>query len=106
MAGLLDRHGTKAFAIPPSAIAAAAEADLRLRQRKLDGKERFCVPYCFHRRHVCKANCALDLVDRALQELEVGLGSNKRATQLIYGDEQLLRAARAALSPTARDRAA
>jgi hypothetical protein len=99
MTGALDRHGTRAFVLKPSALAKAAEADLALRNQKRDGKRAAGVAYTFHRRHVRRATCALDLVDRALADRYSGVWSKKRVTRLVYGDEDALVATRALLSP-------
>lgn len=103
MSGALDRHGTRAFVLKPSAVVAAVEADLVLRERKRKrrGQHPAGGTYVFHRDHVRRASCALDLVDRAIRDRYAGVGSGKRITRLVYGDEELLAATRALLSPIA-----
>jgi hypothetical protein len=97
MRDLLEAHGTKLLVLPPSAIIAAAEADLKLRRGR-DASDAG-KPYCFHRRHVAAAACALDLIDRAIADRYSGVYCGKRITRTIYGDEVLLREVRALLSP-------
>ena len=91
----------EAFALKPASIVAAAEADLALRGRQcgvwLEGKGWRPQPYCFHRAHVARASCALDLIDRAIADRYSGVYSGKRITRIIYGDENLLADARALL---------
>lgn len=93
MAGVLEQHGTKLCALKASSIVAAARADLakvsHKRAKRLDRYE----PYCFHRTHVRAAKSAADLISRALDDRERGLSSGKKATRLIYGDQELLAAA-------------
>lgn len=101
MKGALDRHGTRAIALPASAIIKAAEADLALRDLKRAGQRGRGMPYTFHRRHVRHASCALDLVDRAIADRYGGVWSDKRLTRVVYGDEETLRAVRMLLSPLA-----
>lgn len=71
---------------------------MRLRKRKITGAEEMSVPYCFLRRHVTRAESAADLLRRAIADRYSGLASAKHATQLIYEDEGLLRAALVAAS--------
>ena len=96
---VLEKHGTKLCAIKPSAIVGAAEADLALRERKIRRRSAENIPYVFHRRHVQAASCALDLIDRAIRDRYSGVYCGKRITRIVYGDEELLRAVRALLSP-------
>jgi len=93
MSLLLERHGIKAFALKPSALIAAAEADLRLRSQQQGAQRSGPRPYCFHRSHVVRASCALDLIDRAIRDRYSGVWSAKRITRIIYGDADLLAAA-------------
>jgi hypothetical protein len=100
--GTLRREGARdvaASALKPGSIVAAAEADLALRQAqrglRMDGDDRGARPYCFHRTHVARASCALDLIDRAIADRYSGVYCGKRITRIIYGDENLLWEARA-----------
>ena len=92
----------EAFALKPGSIVAAAEADLALRGRQCgvwyEGEGWRPLPYCFHRVHVARASCALDLIDRAIADRYSGVHSGKRITRIIYGDENLLAEARALLA--------
>lgn len=106
MSGTLDRHSTRASALKPGAVAAAAEADLALRAAKRRGKSARGNAYTFHRRHVQRASCALDLIDRAIADRYAGVWSEKRITRLIYLDAELLDAVRRLLSPLAAPEAA
>lgn len=93
-----------AFVLKPASIVTAAEADLALRQLqrgdRAHGGEHGAKPYCFHRAHVARASCALDLIDRAIRDRYTGVYGGKRITLIIYGDADLLWAARELLSPT------
>jgi hypothetical protein len=95
---VLERHGTRLCELKPSAVVAAAEADVALRRRKNGAGAPIGTPYCFHRRHVARASCACDLIERAIKDRYAGVGSEKRITRILYGDEELLRAAYAAAS--------
>lgn len=86
----LEKHGTKAFRLPPSAILSAAKSDLALRKRKVMDKCEPGLQYAFIARHVRKAECPADLLEWALKERDRGLSSSKINTRLIYGDEDLL----------------
>lgn len=98
----LERHGTALMALKPGSVAAAAEFDLRRRGDKHVGDcDRFA-PYSFHRTHVRKASGAVNLIDRAIAEPQLGAASGKRITRLFYGEPDLLWAARAHLLGTAR----
>jgi hypothetical protein len=90
-----------AFLLKPASIVTAAEADLELRQhqRSRVGEEPRSQPYCFHRRHVARASCALELIDLAIRDRYTGVYGGKRITRIIYGDADLLWAARQLLSP-------
>lgn len=88
---------TEAFALKPASIVTAAEADLALRQeqRRIWKKPRSVQAYCFHRAHVARASCVLDLIDRAIADRSSGVYCGKRITRIIYADENLLWEARA-----------
>lgn len=91
----LTKHGTTAFQLSPSSILATAQADLTRRIANIaanktgGGMQR----YAFHRKYVCAAATALDLVQKALDDRLRGQESNKRETVILYRDEAALRAA-------------
>jgi hypothetical protein len=104
MSRLLEKHGTKAFSMPPGAIVSAAIADLRLRDAKrgagVSHKHGEQVElqlqaqhYAFHRRHVARAKDAKSLVSLAIKQRKLGLKSGKKNTRLIYRDAKLLKSA-------------
>lgn len=90
----LQDNGTKAFSLKASSIVSAAQADLNNKVRNAepadDGKVRW---YTFHRKHVRKAESPAALLRLALGDRERGLESGKPNTRMIYGDEELLKAA-------------
>jgi len=93
-------HGTTPFILPPSAVLAAAEADIR---RYMENHNPFaCVPYqayAFHRRDVCRVCSRLphatgaDIIREALAHLERGQLSGKHNTRVLYGMPEVLEAA-------------
>lgn len=85
-------------ALKPRNIVQAADADLRLLRRKLEGDADPFMPYCFHRHHVNAADSARGLIAIALRDRDTGRASGKRWTRLVYEDEELLRAALLAAS--------
>lgn len=95
---------SQAFALKPSSLIAAAAADLA--RRDFNRCARGSDPYCFHRRHVARATCALDLIDRAIRDRYTGVDSGKRITRIIYGDAELLWAAYELCSPLGDGKAA
>lgn len=102
--------------LKPQNIVQAAEADLARRRRNIERAkepapwmqraEGSMEPYAFHRNHVRKATTALGLIELALAHPEVAIGgetlssgscnppSAKPNTLMIYGDRELLTAAR------------
>jgi hypothetical protein len=90
---MLQRHGTAAFKLKPGSIVSAAEQDLRIRQNKKDDIDEPGRPYAFVCSHVRKAKSAGELIELALAHPEKGVDSGKYNTRLIYGDQDLLRAA-------------
>jgi hypothetical protein len=92
----LARHGTKLAELKPSAIIAAARADLALRSEQFAGARGDGIPirpYAFHRRHVRRATSVADLIARAIADRYAGYWSSKRATVAIYADPAALEAA-------------
>jgi hypothetical protein len=90
---LLD-HGTKAFALPASAVLHAARTDLALRGKKQDADpcddELLAQPYAFLAAHVRRSTDAADLLRRAIADDEKWKASAKVNTRLLYGDKTLL----------------
>lgn len=86
-------HGTQLCSLKPQNLVQAAEADLRLRTRKLCGEAKPTEPYAFWRAHVRRARDVEHLIRLAATDRGHGLGSAKLHTRLIYEGEQLLRAA-------------
>ena len=93
MSRMLDDHGTTLSVLKPSSIVAAAAADIRKAERKAARQADRFEPYCFHRRHVRKAEGARELIALAADDRARGISSGKRITRLIYGDAELLAAA-------------
>lgn len=89
----MQKHGTRAFVLPPSAIVRTAENDLKVRTRKEKFECKPGVHYAFAGYHVRNAKDTADLLKRALSDRERGLKSGKLNTRLIYGDDELLRLA-------------
>ena len=91
-------NGTKLVALPPSAIVAAARADIERHSHNAGAHVADIKPYAFHRRHVKKAFKELfvwpaDIIKIALDDLEAGRESGKRQTRFLYESEEALRAA-------------
>ena len=76
-------------------IVQAAEADLRLRERKRQNKADPEAMYSFARRHVQRARDVAHLV--ALAYFEPRPKTDKRSTMIVYGDRALLRETLSAL---------
>ena len=101
MSRLLDDHGTKLMQLPPSAVVAAALADLRRRDHNNDPS--LAPPYeqyAFHRLHVRMAKSCAHLIELALASPDKGADSTKRLTRILYSDLELLRAAQQAAEST------
>jgi len=94
MAGLmLQEHGTQLVRLKPNNILQAAEADLRLRERK---KERTAEPdamYSFARKHVQRANSAGHLIALAYFDPAAATSTDKKSTYIVYNDRDVLREA-------------
>lgn len=90
-ATILMDHGTTLYRLKPVNIVQAAEADLKLAQRKGERRAADEEPYSFDRRHARRATSAAHLV--ALAYFSRQPATNKRSTLLIYRDRPLLRAA-------------
>jgi hypothetical protein len=90
---MLQKHGTVAFKLKPGSIVTAAEQDLRIRQNKTADIDEPGRPYAFLCAHVRKAKTAGELIELALANPDKGLESGKYNTRLIYGDQDLLKAA-------------
>lgn len=88
---LLAEHGTKAFALPPSAVIYAAREDLARRDKAQHNA--FKKGYLFAWDHVRRAKNVRDLIERAIAEPSAGSGSADLNTRMIYRDLDLLRAA-------------
>lgn len=89
MSTLLIEHGTLLSRLKVSNIVQAAEADLRLRQRKRDHKADPEERYSFARRHVQRAASVAHLL--ALAYFEPKPKTDKRSTLIVYSDYDLLR---------------
>lgn len=99
MAGPYIIGGTEAFVLPPSAVLAAAEADIKRWTENHDPMA--CIPYliyAFDRRDVNKV-CSKPgatgaaIIREALKHLERGQDSMKQNTRMLYNKPELLRAA-------------
>lgn len=93
MTPFLEKHGTKAFRLPPSAIVGAAKNDLRRRAMKKNGEEAPTSSYAFRAADVRASKTPSDLIAAAIKNHERGVASGKLNTRLIYGDVELLREA-------------
>ena len=101
---MLLRRGTKAFDLPPSALVATAERDLRRRARNKEirrARERHrpwaleatIERYAFLAAHLNGCNTAADVLEKALDDIERGAESSIWARALLYQDEEKLEAA-------------
>jgi hypothetical protein len=82
---MLFEHGTKPWALPPSAVLSAAQNDLRKRG---SGRR-----YAFLRKHVRPAESPADLLRRALRDRASGLATLHVEKLHLYSDEHTLRQA-------------
>lgn len=89
MSTLLLEHGTLLSRLKASNIVQAAEADLKLRERKRERKAEPEEMYAFHRKHVQRAKSVMHLV--ALAYFEPNVKTDKRSTLIVYRDLDLLR---------------
>ncbi len=89
MSTILLEHGTVLSRLKASNILQAAEADLRLRERKRERKADPEAMYSFARKHVQRAKSAAHLV--ALAYFDPDVKTDKRSTMIVYGDVDLLR---------------
>jgi hypothetical protein len=101
MSTMLLEHGTVISRLKPANIVQAAEADLRLRQRKRDKKADPELMYSFARKHVNRAHGVAHLI--ALAYFDVKPKTDKRSTLIVYGDRDLLRETLRALLETPWD---
>jgi hypothetical protein len=88
MTDVLLEHGTQLSRLKPANIVQAAEADIRLRDRKRADEADADRPYTFSRHHVRRATGAAHLI--ALAYFEPDFGTNKRSSLIIYHDRELL----------------
>lgn len=86
---ILEVYGTTMGGLKPINIVQAAEEDFkrieRNEQRSADYEH-----FAFHRKHVHKAKTIVGLIRLALENREVGAGSGKKNTRLIYKDVETL----------------
>jgi hypothetical protein len=87
---MLAEHGTAFMRLKPNNIVQAAEADLRLFERKQMSKAEPGELYSFARQHVRKARSVAHLVALAYFEPLVALRTDKYSTMRVYGDRALL----------------
>lgn len=90
---MLHEHGTKIGGLKPVNIIQAAEADLRLKQRKKDGFREPGELYSFARKHVQRAKDAGQLVAFAYFDPDAASSTDKKSTYIVYSDRELLRLA-------------
>lgn len=80
--------------LKPQNVLQAADADMRRKELNTDPSRYWPIePYAFHRRHVRKAQTAVELVELAVANPKLGEKSAKRDTKLLYGDVDLLKQA-------------
>lgn len=92
-APMLQEHGTQLLRLKPSSIVSAAEADLKLRERK---KEHTAAPdemYSFARKHVNRANSPGHLIALAYFDPNAAVSTDKKSTYVVYNDRDVLKTA-------------
>lgn len=89
----LHEHGTKLNGLKPINIIQAAEADLRLKQRKKEKQKDANEMYLFARKHVNRANGVGMLIALAYFEPDAAHSTDKKSTYIVYSDRDLLRQA-------------
>jgi len=92
-AAMLREHGTVLVRLKPINIVQAAQADLRLLERKAAGQADASELYSFARQHVLRARSVAHLVALALFEPHVAARTDKQSTMIVYRDRELLREA-------------
>jgi hypothetical protein len=90
---MLIEHGTTLAHLKPANIIQAANADLKLREKKREEQADPTEPYAFARRHVKRAHSVGHLIAMAYFEPLVAANTDKRSTLLVYSDPDLLRLA-------------
>lgn len=94
MAGLmLQEHGTQLVRLKPANILQAAEADLRLRERKKEKTAEPDMMYSFARKHVQRANSPGHLIALAYFDPHAATSTDKKSTYVVYNDRGVLREA-------------
>lgn len=103
MEDVLEIHGTviEGGDLKPINIVQAAEEDFKRRTRNAErqsgarggvGNPDF-EHFAFHRKHVHKANSAVELIELALKFQSIGTESGKKNTRVIYRNAPLLQEA-------------
>lgn len=102
---MLLRRGTKAFDLPPSALVATAERDLRRRDRNAEIRaarnespdswawEATIERYAFLAAHLKGCETPADALSKAIKGIEHGAASSTWARALLYQDKEKLEAA-------------
>lgn len=88
---ILEYHGTDFLRLNPSTILSVAKIDLERRVYNMGMSDGF-KHYGFLARHVRQASGPIDLVRRALKQIEHGVNSGKRCTRLLYRHETEMKA--------------
>lgn len=92
-APMLQEHGTELVRLKPNNILQAAEADLRLKQRKKEKEAEPDAMYSFARKHVQRATSAGHLIALAYFDPNAALSTDKKSTYVVYNDREVLRQA-------------
>jgi hypothetical protein len=79
--------------LKPANIIQAANADLKLREKKRAEQADQTEPYAFARRHVKRAHSPGHLIAMAYFEPLVAASTDKRGTMIVYSDPDVLRQA-------------
>jgi hypothetical protein len=92
MAGLmLQEHGTELNRLKPANIVQAAEADLKLKQRKKEKRAEPGALYSFARKHVQRAESPGALIALAYFDPKAAASTDKKSTYVVYNDRGLLK---------------
>jgi hypothetical protein len=90
---MLQKHGTKVGGLKPVNIIQAAQADLKLKERKKDKTAEPGSLYSFARKHVQRANSVGHLIASAYFDPKAAASTDKKSTYIVYLDRDVLRRA-------------
>lgn len=88
---MLQEHGTQLVRLKPQNIVQAAEADLKLKEKKANKEAEPGAMYSFARKHIRSASNVGALVALAYFDPNAAKKTDKKSTYVVYKDRDLLR---------------